>query len=51
MKIGITGHQRLESISDWAWVESALRESIKKFDKPLVGITSLAMDLIRFLQK
>lgn len=43
MKIGITGHQRVENISDWAWVESALSESIKKFDKPLLGITSLAI--------
>ncbi len=43
MKIGITGHQRLEHSSDWAWVEANMRKEINKYGEHLVGISSLAI--------
>ena len=43
MKIGITGHQRLEKDSDWYWISSEIKKNIKKLNNPLIGITSLAI--------
>jgi hypothetical protein len=39
MKVGITGHQKLENPSK---IESAIEESIKSIKKPVIGLTSLA---------
>ena len=43
MKVGITGHQRLDDESAWAWVEDALCRTLDSVRLPLVGISSLAL--------
>jgi len=43
MNVGITGHQRLDSIDAWDWVSSVLRLELLEIPRPLVGITSLAI--------
>lgn len=43
MRVGITGHQQLETSSAWTWVENMLRIELKSLTHPLVGITSLAI--------
>jgi hypothetical protein len=43
MRIGITGHQRLQSESDWATVKAKIDEILAKAGQPLVGVTSLAI--------
>src|SRR5687768_16107299 len=43
MRIGITGHQRLDSLSTWDWVERMMRAELSKINQPIMGITSLAV--------
>jgi hypothetical protein len=43
MKIGITGHQKLENSRGWEWVDIELTNIITQLPKPLTGITSLAI--------
>lgn len=43
MRAGITGHQRLQDESQWDWVQSALKSICLDFNRPLVGLTSLAI--------
>jgi len=43
MKIGITGHQRLNKPSDWVKVRTCLGELLDQAVKPLTGLTSLAI--------
>ncbi len=43
MKIGITGHQRLKNSSDWTKVQTRLTGLLDKAEKPLIGLTSLAI--------
>jgi hypothetical protein len=43
MKIGITGHQRLEHSDAWDWVTEAVRETLDQAAPPLVAVTSLAV--------
>jgi len=40
--VGITGHQRLENASDWAWIENAIEAQLAPLASGLVGISSLA---------
>jgi hypothetical protein len=42
MRVGITGHQRLENQKAWAWVERVMRAELGRLPPPLVGVTSLA---------
>jgi hypothetical protein len=42
-RVGVTGHQRLEKPSAWAWVESALARALDTLKPPLVAISSLAI--------
>ncbi len=42
MKVGITGHQRLEDASGWDWVKMEMDNFLAKLRRPLVGITCLA---------
>src|SRR5215218_10356320 len=42
MRIGITGHQHLETPRDWEWVRDELHDVLQKLSKPLIGITCLA---------
>jgi hypothetical protein len=43
MRIGVTGHQRLEDEADWPWVESAMQSTCSDLRPPLVGLSSLAI--------
>jgi hypothetical protein len=51
MKIGITGHQRLESPDSWAWVEQVMSEQLQSLAPPLMGVTSLAVGADQLLAK
>jgi len=42
MKIGITGHQRLDDPSSWSWVQSEI-DRILVAAKPVIGFSSLAI--------
>ncbi len=43
MRVGVTGHQRLEDPEAWVWVSSVIDEELAKVPPPLVGVTSLAV--------
>lgn len=43
MHVGITGHQRLPDDTAWKWVEETIRAELSKAQRPLVGVTSLAI--------
>lgn len=43
MRIGITGHQRLNVEGAWSWVEQAICGLLDGQSRPIVGITSLAV--------
>src|ERR1051326_5138932 len=51
MKIGITGHQRLESRDSWAWVDRVMSERIQSLTPPLTAVTSLAVGADQLLAK
>ena len=43
MRLGITGHQRLDDPIGWRWVEGALTKILDDAETPLVGVSSLAI--------
>lgn len=43
VKIGVTGHQRLEDPQSWLWVESMINSELDRFEDQIVGVTSLAI--------
>ncbi|NJR75068.1 MAG: hypothetical protein HC773_18400 [Scytonema sp. CRU_2_7] len=43
VKIGITGHQRLEDSASWDWIELEIDNILAQAPKPFVGVTSLAI--------
>lgn len=43
MKVGVTGHQRLDDPMGWPWVEEVVRHELGAARRPLVVVTSLAM--------
>ena len=43
MRVGITGHQRLESHLDWEWVEREFSALLHSLKPPLIGVTCLAI--------
>jgi hypothetical protein len=43
MRIGITGHQKLDKEESWAWVISSMRVELGKAKPPVTAITSLAI--------
>src|SRR5215213_7736301 len=43
MRVGITGHQRLEEPARWGWVRRELDSLLDSLTLPLIGITSLAV--------
>ena len=51
MRIGITGHQRLNDAAAWQWVGDAIRSELSIFSPPLVGITSLAIGADQLLAR
>ncbi len=40
--IGVTGHQRLENVSEWTWIEYVIKTRLARHAADLVGISSLA---------
>lgn len=42
MRIGITGHQRLDNPATWQWVEEAIRNELHKAGEHVTGVTCLA---------
>jgi hypothetical protein len=51
MRIGITGHQRLEDPKAWVWVERVMRDELTKLAPPLVGVSSLAVGADQLLAR
>jgi hypothetical protein len=51
MRVGITGHQRLEDPKAWAWVARVMRNELAKVEPPLVGVTSLAVGADQLLAR
>jgi len=43
MRVGITGHQRLDDPSAWTWVEAAMARTLDDCVNNLVAVTSLAI--------
>lgn len=43
IRIGITGHQRLDDESAWQWVSGALGEAIAELPRPFAALSSLAI--------
>ncbi len=43
MRVGVTGHQRLEHPASWDWVRHELDRLLPALAPPLVGVTSLAV--------
>jgi len=43
MRIGITGHQRLKDAAGWAQVRARINEALDLADRPLIGLSSLAI--------
>jgi hypothetical protein len=51
VRIGITGHQRLNDTTAWQWVAGAIRSELSIVSSPLVGITSLAIGADQLLAR
>ncbi|WP_145359701.1 hypothetical protein [Alienimonas californiensis] len=51
MKIGITGHQKLDDASVWPWVEAAMSRELDAAARPLVAVTSLAIGADQLLAR
>ena len=43
MKVGLTGHQKLDNSSDWKWVKVEVDKVLTSLPSPVTGITSLAI--------
>jgi hypothetical protein len=43
MKVGFTGHQRLDHQRDWEWVGGEIDRVLTSLPPPVIGITSLAV--------
>jgi hypothetical protein len=51
MRVGITGHQRLEDPKAWPWVARVMRDELARVAPPLVGVTSLAVGADQLLAR
>jgi hypothetical protein len=51
MRVGITGHQRLDDPEAWSWVARVMRDELAKVALPLVGVTSLAVGADQLLAR
>lgn len=43
MKVGITGHQRLDDPNAWGWVKSTLNHELDALEPPIIAVSSLAI--------
>jgi hypothetical protein len=51
MRIGVTGHQRLDDSSAWSWVTATIDRELDVVEPPLVAITSLAIGADQLLAR
>ena len=51
MRIGVTGHQRLEDPRAWSCVARAIRNQLTRLTPPLVAVTSLAIGADQLLAR
>lgn len=51
MRVGITGHQRLDDPEAWRWVARAMRDELARMAPPLVAVTSLAIGADQLLAR
>jgi hypothetical protein len=51
MRVGITGHQRLDESDAWLWVARAIRDELSRVKPPLVAVTSLAVGADQLLAR
>ena len=51
MRVGITGHQRLDDLKAWVWVARVMRHELAKVARPLIGVTSLAVGADQLLAR
>ena len=43
MKVGITGHQRLDDPNAWGWVKTAFKNKLNSLKQSVIAISSLAI--------
>src|SRR5438477_9844689 len=51
MRVGVTGHQKLDDASIWPWVEKTITEELDRFPMPLVAVSSLAIGADQLLAR
>lgn len=51
MRIGITGHQKLDKAESWTWVNSSMRRELAEAKPPLTAVTSLAIGADQLLAR
>lgn len=51
MRVGITGHQRIEDPNVWVWVARVMRDELARVEPPIVGVTSLAIGADQLLAR
>ena len=51
LSVGISGHQRLDELKQWTWVEKALAIELDKLHSELVAVTSLAIGADQLLAR
>jgi hypothetical protein len=43
VRVGVTGHRRLEHAETWDWVRREIRAALREVPRPLMGLTALAI--------
>jgi hypothetical protein len=51
MRVGVTGHQRLDDADAWPWVANAMRDQLSRIESPLIAVTSLALGADQLLAR
>jgi hypothetical protein len=51
VRIGITGHQKLNNEESWTWVNSSIRRELAEAKPPVTAVTSLAIGADQLLAR
>jgi hypothetical protein len=51
MRVGVTGHQRLDDPEGWQWVADVMRHELAQLPVPLTAVTSLAIGADQLLAR
>jgi hypothetical protein len=51
MRVGVTGHQRLDDPEGWQWVADVMRRELAQLPVPLMAVTSLAIGADQLLAR